>query len=75
MSNVVQGNFKQVERNYGHKKITKQGVDHLQDLRNFLAYASNLTGDDQAMIQNMINEVLDEHIFDKHRMTFGDKEI
>lgn len=70
-NNVIQGNFKQVRRNYGHKKITEDGVNALQSLYNWLSVANTVSPDDRQMIVNMLSNLLENAIFDKYQITDG----
>jgi hypothetical protein len=75
MSNVIQSNFKQVRRDYGHKKISQKGVEKLQELQKFLLRQSSITPNDLFMTTSMITEILDEEINDKYFMNSGNQEV
>lgn len=74
MSNVIQGNFKQVEKHYGHKKISQAGVEDLQALQKFLMN-NVVNGNDTFMLLDVLTDVLDNEVMDKHFMNKGNQEI
>ncbi len=75
MNNVIQGNFKQVCRHYGHKKISQKGVEALQALEGMFLNQSSIPPQDMAMVSTMIADILDFEVTDKYFMAKGNQEI
>lgn len=75
MSNVIQGNFKQVVRDYGHKKITQKGVETLEEVQHRLLNKSSLSSNDIFMLSNMLNDVLTFECVGKYQMTIGHERV
>lgn len=75
MGKVIQGNFKQVQRDYGHKKITQKGVETLEEMQSFLLNKYSLTASDISMLTSMLNDVLAFECVGKYQMTIGHERV
>lgn len=75
MSNVIQGNFPQVKRDYGHKKITQRGVESLQSLQRYFLNTYSASPDDIAVLVGTLTDVLENEVHGKYQMTVGHEKI
>lgn len=75
MNNVIQGNFKQVEKHYGHKKISQTGVEDLQAIQKFILNKRSLNENDLLVVVDTLTSVLNNEVMDKHFMSKGNQEI